>query len=74
MLEKIEEAIKNGQSREMSNLGYTRQRKTKQKHNTISVGHHYMQTNTNNVNKTWSLLQTTTGGKDELNIVFMQKS
>jgi hypothetical protein len=33
-----------------------------------------MQTNTNNVNKTWSLLQTTTGGKDELNIVFMQKS
>ena len=74
MLEKIEEAIKNGQSREMSNLGYTRQRKTKQKHNTICVGHHYMQSNTNNVNKTWSLLQTTTGGKDELNIVFMQKS
>jgi hypothetical protein len=52
MLEKIEEAIKNGQSREMSNLGYTRQRKTKQKHNTICVGHHYMQTNTNNINKT----------------------
>ena len=26
--------------------------KTKQKHNTICVGHHYMQTNTNNVNKT----------------------
>jgi hypothetical protein len=52
MLEKIEEAIKNGQSREMSNLGYTRQRKAKQKHNTICVGHHYMQTNTNNVNKT----------------------
>jgi hypothetical protein len=32
-----------------------------------------MQTNTNNVNKTWSLLQTT-GGKDEPNIVFMWKS
>jgi hypothetical protein len=29
----------------------------------------YMQTNTNNVNKTWALLQTT-GGKDEQNIVF----
>ena len=27
------------------------------------------ETNTNNVNKTWALLQTT-GGKDELNIVF----
>jgi hypothetical protein len=26
--------------------------KTKQKHNTISVGHDYVQTNTNNVNKT----------------------
>jgi hypothetical protein len=30
--------------------------------NTIYVGHHYTQTNTNNVNKTWVLLQTT-GGK-----------
>ena len=37
------------------------------KHNTIFVGHHYTQTNTNNVNKTWQ----TTGGKDESNIVFM---
>ena len=26
--------------------------KTKQKHNTISVGHHYTLTNINNVNKT----------------------
>ena len=33
----------------------------------------YTQTNTNNVIKTWSLLQTT-GGKDEPNIVFMRKS
>ena len=30
----------------------TRRRKTKQKHNTICVGHHYVQTNINNVNKT----------------------
>ena len=42
----------------------------------MCVGHHYMymQTNTNNVNKTWALLQTTGGGKDEPNIVFMWKS
>ena len=40
----------------------TRRRKTKQKHNTVCVGDHYRLTNTNNVNKTWSLLQTT-GGK-----------
>ena len=30
-------------------------------------------TNTNNVNKTWAILQET-GGKDEPNIVFMRKS
>jgi hypothetical protein len=30
-----------------------------EKHNTICVTHHYAQTNTNNVNKTWDLLQTT---------------
>jgi hypothetical protein len=35
MLENIEGAIKNGRSRETGNTGYTRQRKTKQKHNTI---------------------------------------
>ena len=40
----------------------TRGRQTKQRHNTICDGHHYVQTNTNNVNKT--LLQTT-GGEDE---------
>ena len=28
----------------------------------LASGHHYAKTNTNNVNKTWSLLQTT-GGK-----------
>ena len=37
-------------------------------HNTICVGHHHTQANTNNVNKTLALLQTT-GGKDEPNIV-----
>jgi hypothetical protein len=36
----------------------TKRRKTKQKHNTICVGHHYTSPNTNNVNKTWFLLQT----------------
>ena len=39
------------------------------KRNSICVGHHYSQANTNNVSKTWALLQTT-GGKDEPNIVF----
>jgi len=38
-------------SRETGNIRYTRRRKIKQKHNTICVGHHYAQTNTNNVNK-----------------------
>ena len=68
---------KNGQSIETDNAGHTRQRiKTKQKHkktNTMCVGHYYPQTNTDNVNKTWALLQTT-GGKDEPTIVFMRKS
>jgi hypothetical protein len=65
-LENIEGAIKNEQSRETGNIWYTRRRPTQQKHNTICVGHHYTQTNINNVNKTWILLQTT-GGKDEPN-------
>jgi hypothetical protein len=29
----------------------TKSRQTKQKHNTICVGHHYTQTNTNNIRK-----------------------
>ena len=49
-----------------NNMGSKRRRKTKQKHN-MCVGHHYMQTNTYNVNETWALLQTT-GGKDESSI------
>ena len=51
MLENAEGAIKNGQSRETGNIGYTRRRKTKQNHNTICIGHHYAQTNTNNIKK-----------------------
>ena len=41
--------------------------------NTMCVGHHYPQANTNNVNKTRALLQTT-GGKEKPNIVCMRKS
>ena len=41
-------------------------RQDKDKRNILSVGHYYTQTNTDNVNKTWALLQTT-GGKDEPN-------
>jgi len=51
----------------------TGRRQTKEKHNTICGGHYYAQTNTNNINWTWALLQTT-GGKDEPNIVIMCKS
>jgi len=65
--------IKNGYSRETGNIGYTRRRKTKQKHNTICVGHHHTKTNTNNVNKTWAHLQTA-GGKHEPNIAFIWKT
>jgi len=39
-----------GQSREPGNTGYKRRRKTKQKHNTIWVGHHFNANNSNNVN------------------------
>jgi hypothetical protein len=37
------------------------------------IGHHYTQTTTNKINKTWATLQTT-GGKDEPNIALMLKS
>jgi len=49
------------------------EKRRKQKHNTICVGHRYAQANTNKVNKTWVLLQTT-GGKDESGIIYMRKS
>ena len=59
----------NGQSRETGNAGHKRQRnKPKEKktqHNV--VGHHYLQANTNNVNKT-------TGGRNEPYIVCMRNS
>jgi hypothetical protein len=51
MLEHTDRAITNGQSRETANIGYTRRRKTKQKHNTICGGHLHTQTNTKHVNK-----------------------
>ena len=73
MLESAEGTITNGQYRETGNIWYTRRRKTKQKHNTICVGHHYTKTNINNVRKDTILLQTT-GGKDEPNIDVMHKS
>jgi hypothetical protein len=69
MFENTEGAIKNGQSRETGNIGFTRRRQTKQKHNTLCVGNHYTQINTNNLNKTWALLQTT-GGKRQTKYCF----
>jgi len=45
-------------------------KKNKTIHNTICVGHHYKQTNTNNLNKTTC---SHTGGKNEPNIFFMRK-
>ena len=39
-------SIENGQSIKTSNIWSTRRRKTKQKHSTICVGHHYAQENT----------------------------
>jgi len=43
----------------MATQGTQDNEKTKQKHNTICTRHHYAQTNTYNVNKTWPLPQTT---------------
>jgi len=53
-------------------MGFTRHN-TKQNRNTICVGHYYARADTNNVNKTCTLLQTA-GGKEEHTIVFMLKS
>ena len=45
--------IKNGQSRETKTLGtQDEDRQNKKKHSIICVGHHFMQTHINNVNKT----------------------
>jgi len=51
----------------------TRRRITKQTNSTLCVGQHYVQTNSKNVNKTRTQLQTT-GNKDKPNIVLMWKS
>ena len=68
MLENTEGANKNGQSRE---TGKDEEKQNK-KDNAICVGHHYVQANSNNINRRSALLQTT-GGKNEPNIVFMWK-
>ena len=61
----VEQTLENteGTNRQSREIGNTRRRNTKQKHNALCVGHHYAKTNTNNVNKTWTLIQTT-GGND----------
>ena len=63
-LENTEGAIKNEQSKETGATYGTqsrRRRKTKQKHNTICVGHHYAQTNTtSNVNSLLFMVFNTT--------------
>ena len=60
--------MKNWHSRETDK---TKKNKTKTQHKI--GGHHFTQTNTNNINRTRALLQTT-GDKDEPNIFCMQKS
>jgi hypothetical protein len=60
-----------GNSEKLDNIKHTRRGKTKQTHRTICVENHHTPTNTNNVSKTWTLIQTT-GGKDEPNIVSMR--
>ena len=57
----------------LATFGTQDEDKHNKKHNTICDGqHHYTQINTNNVNTTWALLQTT-GCKGEPKIVFMRK-
>jgi hypothetical protein len=41
LIKRVEGGTKGRQSRETGNMGYTRWRQTKQKYNTICVGHHY---------------------------------
>ena len=52
MSENTEGAITKGKSRETGNIGYTRRKQTKEKHNAICVEHHYTDTNTNKGNET----------------------
>ena len=58
--ENTERAMKSCHPRETGNIGYTRRRQTKHKHNIICVGHHYAQTNKNNVNKKYKQLEVKT--------------
>jgi hypothetical protein len=55
----------------LATLGAQDEDKQNKQNNTICVGHHYAQASTTNLNKTSALLHTT-GGKDELSIVFMR--
>jgi hypothetical protein len=50
-LENTESAIKMDKPEKTGNIGYTRRRKIKQKHNTLCVGHQFTQTKTNKVRK-----------------------
>jgi len=45
----------------LATLGTQDEDKQQQQHIRICVGHHYMQTNTNNINKTRALIQTAGG-------------
>ena len=65
LLENTEGVLKNGKSRETVN---TRRRKTKQKYKTICVGHHSVQTNTINVNKTRVSYKTITSTQKTSNV------
>ena len=50
-LQNTDGVIKNGQSWETGSIGYLSWRKTKHKHNTTCVGHHYPQANTTNIRR-----------------------
>ena len=60
MLKKFEGSIKIDNPEKLVTDGTqaTRLRQSNKKHNTLCVGHQYTQTNTNNINKTWTLLET----------------
>jgi hypothetical protein len=86
MLENIEEEITKRQSRETGNTEHTRRWQTKQKHRAHKTMTNKTKTQSTqdddkqnknwtqqNINKTWTWLQTT-GGQDEPNIVCMRKS
>ena len=60
-------------SEKLAKLDRLDEDKQNKKHSTINVGHHGAQANANNINKTWTLLQTT-GGKNEPNIVSKRRS